>query len=162
MNSHLPGVDVLIAVRNEQDYLKDCLNSFFNGDYPLEKLKIYIIDGCSTDATVSIVQEFQQRHNNIFLLENKDITVPYALNLGIAESSQDIIFWASGHGRYDPDYVLECVRELKASGAASVGGLVIPKGRGFWGRVIAACLKSPLGMGFASYRRGADPCGWIP
>ena len=156
----LPGVDVLIAARNEQDYIKDCLDRLCGGDYPLDKLKIYVIDGCSTDNTVDIVKQFKQRYNNIHLIHNKDMTVPYALNLGIKESSQEIIFWATAHGQYDPDYILTCVTELIKTRAASVGGLVIPKGRGFWGKVIAAALKSPLGMGFASYRRGSGSM-WV-
>ena len=159
-NELLPGVDVLIAVRNEQHFISQCLTSILNGHYPLEKLKIYVIDGCSTDNTVEIVEKFAQRYRNVFLLHNKNVTVPYALNLAIRESGQEIIFWATGHGEYDPDYLVRCVSELESTGAASTGGLVIPQGRGFWGRVIAAALKSPLGMGFASYRSGAGSV-WV-
>lgn len=156
----LPKVDVLIAVRNEQDYIKECLNSIYYGDYPRENLNIYIIDGCSSDNTVEIVEQYRQHHKNIFLIHNKHKTVPYALNLGIRESRQEIIFWATGHGQYDADYILKCVSEIIKTNAASVGGLVVPQGRGFWGRVIAASLKSPLGMGFASYRRGSESM-WV-
>ncbi len=159
-NNNLPGVDVLIAVRNEQNYIKDCLRSIFNSNYPQEKLKIYIIDGCSTDNTVAIVKEIKQHHNNIRLIYNENKTVPFALNLGIKESSQEIIFWATGHGQYDPDYISKCVSELFKTNAASVGGVVIPQGREYWGKVIAASLKSPLGMGFASYRRGTESM-WV-
>jgi len=156
----LPKVDVLIAVRNEQNYIKDCLNSIYNGNYPREKLNIYIIDGCSSDDTVEIVKKYKQDYKNIFLLHNNNKTVPYAINSGIKASSQEIIFWATGHGQYDPDYILKCVSELIKTNAASVGGLVIPQGCGFWGKVIAASLKSPLGMGFASYRRGTESM-WV-
>ncbi len=55
---NLPSATVIVAARNEEENIRECLVSLDNLIYPKEKLEIIIVDDFSTDATNSIVSEF--------------------------------------------------------------------------------------------------------
>lgn len=155
-----PFVSILIPVKDEQGYISQCLDSICRNDYPYDRLEVLVIDGCSTDNTIVEVNGFLSRLKNLKLLSNKHETVPFALNKGIKTAKGDVLMWLCGHAVYCNDYISTCIELLSETGAASVGGLVIPKGRGRVGRAIAGALTSPLGNGNAIYRSGANP-GWV-
>ncbi len=57
-----PTVDVLIAARNEEDYLPACLQALTQVDYPKDKLTIWVGDDNSTDNTWQIIERFAHMH----------------------------------------------------------------------------------------------------
>ena len=64
MSAEEPGeslaarVDIIIAARNEERYLGNCLDALRAQDYPEELLQIYLVDNGSTDGTVRIAEEY--------------------------------------------------------------------------------------------------------
>ncbi|HPN37863.1 MAG TPA: glycosyltransferase [Melioribacteraceae bacterium] len=54
----LPTASVIVAARNEQDNIVDCLNSLNNLNYPEGKLEIIIVDDNSIDKTAEIINEY--------------------------------------------------------------------------------------------------------
>ena len=69
----LTRFSVIIPARNEEDNIGACLRSVFQNDYPPELYEVIVADDFSTDATASIVQHWQQTHNNIVLIQLKDV-----------------------------------------------------------------------------------------
>ncbi len=57
-DGQLPTVTILVAARNEEANILQCLQSLSALNYPSEKLNILIGNDRSTDATVGIVQRF--------------------------------------------------------------------------------------------------------
>ena len=53
--TELPYVSALIVMRNERNYIKPSLMSFVNQTYPKDRYEIIVVDGCSDDGTVDIV-----------------------------------------------------------------------------------------------------------
>lgn len=51
-----PTVSLLIAARNEDHALTQCLNAAISSNYP--KLEIIVLDDCSQDGTSNIIREF--------------------------------------------------------------------------------------------------------
>ncbi len=51
-------VSVVVAMRNEENYIAPCLQSVIDQDYPGEQVEILIMDGMSTDSSRDIVSEF--------------------------------------------------------------------------------------------------------
>ena len=159
-NRNKPSVSILIPVLNESRSIKKCLESIYSSTYPKEKYEVLVIDGCSSDNTIRIVQTYQKIYKNLLILTNPHQTVPYALNIGISKSNGKIIMWFCGHAEYSQDYIEKSIELLLEKSAASVGGLVIPKGVGFVGRAVASAMKTPLGNGNAIYRTGTK-AGWV-
>ena len=94
---HLPSVSVIIAARNEEKRISDCLKSLEQIDYPAEKFEIIIIDDNSNDRTADIIDETSRNHNNWTLLRlNKKSDElrgkKNALQAGISRAKGELIF----------------------------------------------------------------------
>jgi len=61
-------VDVVIITKNSEHMLNECLKSVYK-NVPVNRL--IIVDGYSTDKTLEIVREFQKKHGNILVLQDR-------------------------------------------------------------------------------------------
>ncbi len=66
-DNKLPFVSVLISVRNEEAYIKTCLEAVLKQQYPQHLFEVIVIDDYSTDNTLSIAREINQR--NLLVLD---------------------------------------------------------------------------------------------
>lgn len=57
-DENLPSVSVIVAARNEENNILDCMKSLDMLEYPGEKLEIIIVDDHSTDSTNNIISSF--------------------------------------------------------------------------------------------------------
>ncbi len=156
----LPEISVILPVRNEERYIRDCVASIFAQDYPVGKMEVYFVDGCSEDRTVQCLQELRELHPQIHVLHNPDRTVPYAMNIGIRESEAPVIIRLDAHAEYPPDYIRRSVEALLSVECENAGGVFETHGRGYMGEAIAEMLKTPLGVGNASYRL-SEKAGYV-
>jgi cellulose synthase/poly-beta-1,6-N-acetylglucosamine synthase-like glycosyltransferase len=60
---------VIIPARNEEARIAACLESVLNQNYPSHLFEVIVVDDFSTDSTAAIVQELQQHHPNLYLLQ---------------------------------------------------------------------------------------------
>jgi len=91
MNTN-PGLSIVIRTLNEQKWLPSVLKSLKNQTY--KNIEICIIDSGSTDDTLLIADSYKCK---ILKIKQDEFTYPYALNVGIAETSGEIIGILSGH-----------------------------------------------------------------
>ena len=148
-------VSIIVPMRNEEEYLTDFLASLMATTYPIDKVKVIILDGMSNDHSAQIIREFQQAQPdlNITVLANQKVTIPSALNLGINSAESDVILRMDCHAEYDVDYVSNSVKHLFLQpDAVGVGGVITPVGKTDTGKAITLALSSRLGTGGASYR----------
>ena len=153
-NNHF--VSVIIPCRNEEKYIKNCIESVINQIYPKEKLEILIIDGMSNDKTRDIIKKYEEKYSFIKLLDNPKKIVPTAMNIGIKNAKGDIIIRMDAHAEYPDDYISKIVYWLEKSGADNVGGIWItrPGSNTLIAKSIALALSSPFGVGNALFRIG--------
>ncbi len=146
-------VAVILPIRNEEKTIAGCLQSIIDQDYPKEQLEVFVVDGMSTDRTRQIIAEFEAKYSYIKLLDNPKQIIPAAMNVGIRHAREaDVIVRVDGHSFLEPDYVRQCERCLRQTGAGNVGGLQRAKGMGYIGEAIALTVSSPLAAGDARYR----------
>ena len=148
----LPFISVILPVRNEEKYIRACVASIFAQDYPVDLMEVIFVDGRSEDRTVAILQELQKTHPQIVVLDNPNRTVPYAMNIGIRASRAEVIVRLDAHAEYPEDYIRLSVETLLTKECDNAGGVFETHGRGFMGEAIAEMLKTPLGVGNATYR----------
>lgn len=55
-------VSIIIAARNEEYTIAECLNFIICQDYPKNLFEIIVVDDHSSDATVKVVEAIQQQH----------------------------------------------------------------------------------------------------
>jgi len=111
-----PFVSVVVAARNEEGTIARLLTSLINQDYPESNYEIIIADDGSEDSTARIVEDFQNKSDNLILLS---VTISdevisrkkNAIAQAVQKSSGEIILttdadcvltfqWISGMVRY--------------------------------------------------------------
>ena len=147
-----PLVSLLVAMRNEENYIQRCLGSLFIQEYPADCLEVFILDGESTDNSWEIVSNLIQHRPGYHLIKNAAIYQAAAWNLGIRISHGEIIGIVSGHVKLAPDYVSQAVETLQRTGADMVGGPVQAINHNRLGEAIAMAVSTPFGVGGARFR----------
>jgi succinoglycan biosynthesis protein ExoA len=154
----LPRVSILVPMRNEEDFIEDCLTSLRAQAYPPELLEILVLDGDSTDRSPELVRAISTADPRVRLVHNPGRNQAAALNLGLEAATGDILVRTDAHAIYGPSYVPTVVDHLQAGRAESVGGQQRGQGNSYFGRAVAAALNTPLGAGNAPYRLATAPC----
>ncbi len=93
-NSIGTKVSIIIAVRNEEHTISNCLNSILNQSYFKNNIEVIIVDDHSTDTTVEKVEAYCKIHHYIKLisLSKSDlIGKKQAISLGINNSTGELI-----------------------------------------------------------------------
>jgi glycosyltransferase involved in cell wall biosynthesis len=143
-----PKVSVVIPARNEEKYIKKCIESILNNDYPNKE--IMVVDGMSSDRTLEILKKYKE----VKLLTNPDKITPIALNIGIENATGDYIMIAGAHSTYSKNYISECIKRLDEGKCEIAGGKVITRPGSDTKKAIAISkvLSHPFGIGGARYR----------
>ncbi len=147
-----PKVSVIIPVYNEERYIKNCLNSLLDQDFPHHLFEIIVVDGLSKDKTREIIKKYQRKYSIIRLIDNPKKIQSHALNIGIHEAKGKIIIRADAHVRYAKDYISTCVQALENKRVWNVGGVQNAIGDNFISKAVAIAITSPFGVGDASFR----------
>ena len=150
-NQNIPVVSLLIAMKNEEKYISDCLESLFAQDYPAEKLEVLILDGLSKDKSREIVKQLIQGKIHYKLINNPQVIQSSAWNLGIEKSSGQIISIVSAHSILSKNYVSKAVDTFFRTGADLVGGPMNAIGENNIAKVISIATSSPFGIGGAKF-----------
>ena len=145
-------VSIVIPARNEQAYIGKCIDSFMNQTYPKELFNVIIADGNSTDTTREIIEEYKQKHHNIYVVNNPKITAPTGMNLAINYMDSDIVIIFGAHAHADKDFILENVKALENDEVGCVGGVIKTINDTIKGEAIALAMSCPFGVGNALFR----------
>lgn len=138
-------ISVICPSLNEEKYIEKIL-SFFVNSLPAQK-ELFIIDGGSTDATVAIVKEWEQKNSNIKLLHNPHKYVPQALNIGLKAAKGDIICRIDAHSEYAPDYFEKIIDTFNSIDTDITGGPCRVKYNSNFQQAVGLIISSPFGTG---------------
>ena len=149
-------VSIVIPCRNEEKFIRKCLNSIIEQDYPKENFEVLVVDGSSEDRSKEIVKSFSEKYSFIKLLENPQRYTPFGLNIGIKNSRGEIIARMDAHAGYEKDYISKCVKYLKEYDADNIGGVMktLPTADTIIAKAIAVCLSHPFGAA-SDFRLGS-------
>ncbi|OGC08050.1 hypothetical protein A2V82_02330 [candidate division KSB1 bacterium RBG_16_48_16] len=148
----LPKVSIVIPMLNEAEAIERCIHSIESQDYPKDHLEVVVVDGISQDGSREKVIRLIEAHGNIKLFDNPQKRTPNALNIGVRNSSGDVVIILGAHTRIDRDFVALNIRYMRELGVNCVGGTQINVGETFRQKAIAAAMSSPLGIPSAPYR----------
>ena len=148
-----PFVTVVVPIRNEVDFIAECIQSILNNNYPQEKLEVIVVDGLSNDGTREVVQRLIANDRRISMLDNPERIVPYAMNRAIDAARGEIITRVDGHADVAEDFIANSVRVLQERPDCwCAGGSIDSISHTQIGRIIAACMSTPVGVGNAHFR----------
>ena len=108
-----PKVTIGLCVKNGEETIKECIESIVNQNYPHESLEIIVVDGCSKDNTLPIIEETRSKakiRNEIFF-ENEGLGK--ARQIVVNQSGGDYIVWVDGDMVIPKSYVRKHVEFME-------------------------------------------------
>ncbi len=149
-------ITIVCPIYNEEKYISACVESVLRQDYPHSDMEVLFVDGMSTDRTREILSGYAEKYPVLKMLDNKNRTVPYAMNIGIKAARGSIIIRLDAHAKYPDNYFSVLVRELHNLKADNVGAVcrTLPADDTPKCRAIAAAMSSTFGMGNSHFRVG--------
>ncbi|MBI4530929.1 MAG: glycosyltransferase [Candidatus Latescibacteria bacterium] len=111
-----PDVSVVLAARNEERCIADCLTDLTHQTYPPDRYEIIIVNDGSNDRTAEIVGACAREHGNVRLLQAPDPVdrglspKKNALDTGIREARGEIILTTDADCRIPPTWIDGIVR----------------------------------------------------
>ena len=157
-----PKVSVIVPCRNEERYIDQCISSLLKTSYPINHLEILIVDGSSTDGTKAKLASLKRKHPFIQILANPKKVIPIAMNIGIANSTGDIILKVDAHSTYPGNYITQCVEFMIEYQADNIGGYlsVTPSSNTIVAKSIALVLSNKIGSGYGSTKTKVSVPTW--
>lgn len=132
-----PEVSIIVAARNEESVIEDCIISLVNLDYPKNKMEIILVNDRSEDRTGNIMREYQRNYSFITVLnvvsqrrtESRNLRgKANALNQAIKNATGDIIFTTDADIRVKPTWAKELVSYYtENTGVVSSYSIISPK-----------------------------------
>ena len=139
-------ISLIVPIYNEEKFILRFLEFVYsNCEFSYELL---LVDGESEDKTIEIIESFidERDAKNIFLLNNTNKYVSYALNIAISNAKYGIIIRMDVHTDYSTDYFSSIIKAFDDSEADIVGGPSNTKSYFPIQESIAYCFSSSFGI----------------
>lgn len=107
-----PLVSIVLPSYNGERYLAQSIESCLNQTY--RNLELILVDDCSTDNTLVIMQLYAQQDTRITVLHNeKNSHIAASLNRGFAVAKGTYFSWTSDDNYYDANAIEEMVKAIE-------------------------------------------------
>lgn len=150
-------VSLCMIAYNEETILNGIFRDFSMQDYPHELIEVILVDGCSTDKTIDIMNEFKNTDygfRRVEILSCDKHRQASSWNVALMEAKGDIIIRVDAHAKIPRNFVSRNVLNIK-DGENVVGGgrPNITDGMTHWKLTLLAAEDSLFGSSIATYRR---------
>jgi GT2 family glycosyltransferase len=109
-------VAVIIPVRNRPDFLRNCLNSLVQQDFPIKQCEVIVCDDHSEEDLEPVIDMFRSHLPKLKLLRQQEHRGPAAArNMGFRSSKADIFVCIDSDIICNPQFLSELVRTLEAN-----------------------------------------------
>lgn len=124
--SELPKISILLAAYNEEDVIKEKIESTFNTNYPIDKIEFIIGSDASTDNTESITESFKNKYPQLILKRFKGRTgKPSIINSLEKMATGEILILTDANVFFDTNTLYELTKHYKNPEIGLVGGNIL-------------------------------------
>ena len=122
----LPTIAILIAAFNEEIVIREKINSVFNTNYPLHKLKVYVGSDASIDDTEKIVTGLKQKYPQLDLVKFEGrVGKINIINHLQSLSEEDILIMTDANVIFKPETLFELVKLFKDNRVGIVAANIV-------------------------------------
>lgn len=111
-------ISVVIPAYNAERTIGDCLLALLSQNYPKNKYEIIVVDDCSKDETVSVVEKFRK----VKLIRQKHSGPAAARNLGVKRAKGDIVLFTDSDCVPDKNWIKNMVKPFEDQQVVGVSG----------------------------------------
>ncbi len=117
---------VIVAARNEEKNIRQCVESILRQDYDPQKFEIIIVNDRSSDSTAALIESLLDQHKNLHLLtvNENNTSMPHkknALTIGINASRNDILAFTDADCVVPKDWLSELSKQFEETVGAVAG-----------------------------------------
>ena len=132
-----PKISVVVCTYNGAHIIRDCLEGLRKLDYP--DFEVIVVNDGSTDATATIVQEYDVR-----LINTEQRGLSRARNTGMEAATGEIIAYIDDDAYPDPHWLTYLAAAFSRTAHAGIGGPnIAPPGDGFFADCVANAPGNP-------------------
>ncbi len=132
-----PKVSIIVASRNNEETIGDCLKALFEQEYPQDAVEVIVVDGCSTDATVQIAQKYPAK---VFSLP---LNAPAAYNYAMKIANNNILVFVDSDAKVEKEWLQKLIPHVEDPKVAGVSGAIeIWNAENPWARSIGYEIKN--------------------
>ena len=119
-------VSVIIPCYNVEPYIGECLDSVIGQTIGKENLEIIVVDDCSTDNTVQILQAYETRYPEqmIVVLCEQNGRQGTARNIGLSYASGEFVSFVDSDDYMPDDAVEKILKFWEENGSDQYAGIV--------------------------------------
>ena len=132
-----PAISVIINTKNEENNIRNCLQSLADQSYPLENLEIIVVDNNSTDKTRKIIEKFKGGNALLDLkIFNQGPERSVQKNFGVRQSRGEYFIHLDADMTLGREVIAECANKIAKN--SRIVALYIPEivlGNRFFSRV---------------------------
>lgn len=133
------AISIIVPTFNEEENIRDCLDSLLELDYPEDKYEIIVVDA-STDFTPRIVEDYKK----VSLIRSKK-GFGQQKNVGLRSATFDILAYTDADCIVPRDWLKIINQVFRNKGIAAIGGNAFPPPRtSYFGKCVA-CVGQPAG-----------------
>lgn len=107
-------LSIIIPVYNTEQYVSQCLKSCLNQTYDQESYEIIIINDGSTDNSLDVIRDFEQKYKNVTVISQKNQKQGTARNNGLKLAKGEYIWFIDSDDWIEPNAISEIVKYLYA------------------------------------------------
>jgi glycosyltransferase involved in cell wall biosynthesis len=105
----LPKITIVTPSFNHGQFIEETIKSVIDQGYP--NLEYFVIDGGSTDGTVSILEKYDEHID--FWTSAPDKGQAAAINKGFAMASGEILAWLNSDDTYEPGILAQVAKAFR-------------------------------------------------
>ena len=120
-----PSVTIIIPCFNEETWIQTTILSCLDQYYPVDKLKVIVVDDCSTDRSVERIEELYQKllksederyrikDRFKYFVQEKNAGKRDALVRGVENTDTDLVMFVDSDSFLEPDAVVNLVQPFQ-------------------------------------------------
>ncbi len=112
-------VSVLICVRNNEKYMKRCIQAILNQSFT--NFELIIVDDLSSDETAKIIKSFKDKRIKYFK-NNAWLGISKSRNQCLKHATGEFLFFTDGDCAVSPNWIEEGLKSLNTPGCVGVEG----------------------------------------
>ncbi|MCW4054835.1 MAG: glycosyltransferase, partial [Candidatus Bathyarchaeota archaeon] len=114
----LPKVTILVATFNTELTMDGCLKAICELNYPKDLLEVIVVDGCSTDGTLQIAENYPVK------VVSAPLNAPAAYNYALKIADSDIIGFVDADAKVEKEWLNKLVVYLNEPQVVGVSGAI--------------------------------------
>lgn len=104
-------VSIVLPVYNGEENISEAIDSVLRQTY--QNLELIIVNDCSTDGTLRIIEDYALKDARIRVVSNKvNLKLPQSLNVGFSYAEGEYYTWTSDDNLYKYDAIAKMVEAL--------------------------------------------------